>query len=61
MFVCVRVRVAQLRGLAVGIASRGLRWEALRPLDALEIMLGVFRRLQSKLTAHAEVISEARA
>jgi len=49
----------ELRGLAVGIASRGLRWEALRPLDALEIMLGVFRRLQSKLTAHAEVISEA--
>eukprot|EP00238_Polyblepharides_amylifera_P001546 CAMPEP_0196572318 /NCGR_PEP_ID=MMETSP1081-20130531/2392_1 /TAXON_ID=36882 /ORGANISM="Pyramimonas amylifera, Strain CCMP720" /LENGTH=214 /DNA_ID=CAMNT_0041889601 /DNA_START=81 /DNA_END=725 /DNA_ORIENTATION=- len=49
----------ELRGLAVGVASRGIEWKALKPMDLLGLFFGVFRRLTSKLTSHAEVISEA--
>eukprot|EP00242_Pyramimonas_sp_CCMP2087_P011261 CAMPEP_0198215544 /NCGR_PEP_ID=MMETSP1445-20131203/50645_1 /TAXON_ID=36898 /ORGANISM="Pyramimonas sp., Strain CCMP2087" /LENGTH=242 /DNA_ID=CAMNT_0043891325 /DNA_START=271 /DNA_END=999 /DNA_ORIENTATION=- len=49
----------ELRGLAVGLASRGIDWRAMRPLDVINVMFGVFRRLLEKLNAHAEVISEA--
>jgi hypothetical protein len=42
----------------VGLASRGIDWRAMRLLDVINVMFGVFRRLLEKLNAHAEVISE---
>eukprot|EP00240_Pyramimonas_obovata_P006388 CAMPEP_0118927100 /NCGR_PEP_ID=MMETSP1169-20130426/4651_1 /TAXON_ID=36882 /ORGANISM="Pyramimonas obovata, Strain CCMP722" /LENGTH=306 /DNA_ID=CAMNT_0006868795 /DNA_START=433 /DNA_END=1353 /DNA_ORIENTATION=+ len=49
----------ELRGLAVGVASRGVDWQVMRPLDVVNVMFAIFRRLLEKLNAHAEVISEA--
>ena len=44
----------QLRGLAVGVASRGINWKALAMTDVLDLSVAVLRRMLSKLTHHSE-------
>jgi hypothetical protein len=46
----------QLRGLAVGVASRGINWKALQMMDVLDLSVAVLRRMLNKLTHHSEVL-----